>query len=501
MFYENLPKWKGGKVNGHGRRGTINGKESIGYVVKFIYDEIEGEIKIVDYYMKNNISYFNIEYLNKKSFKISISHFKECKLGELLGKINHEYKYNIGNIINQGKIKILKQTSIDSKRAYEYKCLICGNIDIILEYRLLNSKHGCNVCTNQKVLIGYNDMWTTNRQLAKLLANSEDGYKYTQNSHKKVEWKCPNCGNIIKDKKISDINNKGLPCSRCGDGFSYPEKFMFNVLEQLRLNFKYHKKFKWSQNKEYDFYFKINNKEYIIETHGLQHYEETGFELMGGRTLKEEQENDKLKEQLALKYGRIEEDNYIVIDCSKSELEWIKNNILHSILNNKFNLSDIDWKSIDKKSLQSILIEVCNLWKNNTSDINMISKKLRIHNSTIRKYLEKGEKQGMCSYNPIVEKRKSSKINIKYANSATCKKIICLTTNRLFKSISQASNIYNVSRKVIGKCCNKDRELAGIHPITGEPLKWIYLKDYIMPYKKQINIHIIKHKIYKIPKR
>lgn len=41
----------------------------------------------------------------------------------------------------------------------------------------------------RKILIGFNDMWATNLDVAKLLANPEDGYKYTQYSNKKVNWK------------------------------------------------------------------------------------------------------------------------------------------------------------------------------------------------------------------------------------------------------------------------------------------------------------------------
>ena len=74
-----------------------------------------------------------------------------------------------------------------------------------------------------------------------------------------------------------------------------------------------------------------------METHGKQHYED-GFKGCGGRTLEEEQQNDKNKYELAIKNG-IKQQNYIVIDCSKSDLEFIKNNIINSRLNELFNLN------------------------------------------------------------------------------------------------------------------------------------------------------------------
>lgn len=46
---------------------------------------------------------------------------------------------------------------------------------------------GCIYCVkkNPKVLVGFNDMWTTNPDLAKLLANPEDGYELGEFSNKK----------------------------------------------------------------------------------------------------------------------------------------------------------------------------------------------------------------------------------------------------------------------------------------------------------------------------
>lgn len=77
---------------------------------------------------------------------------------------NRNYKYNIGDIIKTktGEIEIIEQiTIIDARKsnikAYKYKCLIDGNIDKVSESNL-NREQGCNVCSNRKVLKGYNDL-------------------------------------------------------------------------------------------------------------------------------------------------------------------------------------------------------------------------------------------------------------------------------------------------------------------------------------------------------
>ena len=53
--------------------------------------------------------------------------------------------------------------------------------------RIFHNK--CAVCSGMQVCIGYNDIWTTNPELGKLLADPEDGYKYTQNSNKRIHQK------------------------------------------------------------------------------------------------------------------------------------------------------------------------------------------------------------------------------------------------------------------------------------------------------------------------
>jgi len=162
----------------------------------------------------------------------------------------------------------------------------------------------------------------THPEIAKLVLNKELSYQLTHGSGKKVDFVC-GCGKIIKDKTVHTVVRRGLSCPECSDGISYPEKFMFNLLDQLDIDFESQKIFNWSENKRYDFY--IPKYDCIIETHGLQHYKHTGFD----RTLEEEQRNDDLKEKLAKENGI---ENYIVIDCRKSEMEWIKNKVLDSKL-------------------------------------------------------------------------------------------------------------------------------------------------------------------------
>ena len=242
VFTDNLPHKYG--IGANKDKLVVNWKNSVGYEIKFIYDNIKGKIKILNYYIKNKQLYLQIEY-NFSIYDIHTSSLKECHLANVLNLINHKYTYQIGDILktNTGELCILKQIRIKdnkdwNRKGYKYKCLVCGYVGNILE-QTLKRNNGCPICGCNKTVKGINDMYKTNPSLASLLANPEDGYRHSQNSNYKVDWKCPYCSYIIKNKRISTVNKYGLSCPKCGDGISYPEKIMFNVLEQLNIDFIY----------------------------------------------------------------------------------------------------------------------------------------------------------------------------------------------------------------------------------------------------------------------
>ena len=235
--------------------------------------------------------------------------------------------------------------------------------------------------------------------------SEEDAKKYTHGSNKKIIVKCPNCGKE-KYARIRDIfNYKSIGCS-CGDGISYPEKFVISLLNQLNINYTKEYLSEWSNNKRYDFYFEYNNRKIIIEVHGEQHYTKS-FKSIDSKTLEEEQENDKYKKELALNNGI---DTYIELDCRESSLEWIKNSIINSELNKIFNLENINWLKCEEFSLSNRVKEVCDYWhlhneiNNEGLLLKDLSKIFKLDRHTIRKYLKQGTDLGWCNY--ILNKRR-----------------------------------------------------------------------------------------------
>lgn len=363
--------------------------------------------------------------------------------------------YDVGQIVktNHGELKVL---DID-KQNIKYLCLKCGNIHYIKRHTL-DRGCGCSVCcpTSQKVVKDINSIWKTNPEFVIYFKNIEDSYNNIIGSHKKAIFKCPICG-LEKEQVIRYVFKMGFCCGFCDDGISYPEKIMLSALTQLNIDYKTQKIFKWSDNKIYDFYFEFDNKQYIIETHGLQHYKETGRK--GARTFKQEQENDKYKKQLAIKNG-IKEENYTVIDCRKSNLEFIKQNIISSKLSKIFDFNNINWGKCEKDALSSRVLEACRLWNEGMYSSTEIADVLKMDRHTILSYLKKGKTANICTY--------SSELSNKYKQikqgKGRRKPIICIETGDVFDStvecINQSEEVFGVKlpRTAISSILNGRRK-------------------------------------------
>lgn len=261
--------------------------------------------------------------------------------------------------------------------------------------RIRNQGAKCPFCANKKVWKGFNDIATTDPWMKEIMKNKEDANKYTRHSNKKIDWVCPICKKDILGKCSNEVWKKGLACPNCSEGKSYPEKFMANLLDELNLSFVSQYQIN-GYPYIYDFY--LNNYNCIIETHGNQHYDEHGFgsiHKQKARSLKEEQENDEIKEELAKSLGF----NYIIIDCRKSDCNYIKESIIKTDFCNitNTNIITLDFTKIHIKTLSSNRLVACKLYDNGV-EIKKIAEKLHSGTSTIYKYLSDGAKNGICTY-------------------------------------------------------------------------------------------------------
>lgn len=374
-------------------------------------------------------------------------------------KIDIKYQREIGDKVTTfgRNLEIIDReirTQIKSKNGnqynhnakyYKYKCLNCGNEDWIYEYALGENMHcGCNACCSppKKVVVGVNDITTTAKWMIKYFPNGiAEAERYTKYSNEIVNFVCPDCGKI-HTRRIKDVcAAKSLSCI-CSDNISYPNKYMYYLLDQLKLNFQCEKSFSWSDNKRYDFYCEYANKTIIIEMNGAQHYIRSINDK--SRTLDEEKSNDIYKENLAKNNGI---DFYFSIDCKKSDSEYIKDSIIESGLLSVFHISDneIDWNKIDESATSNFTKTIC-AYKNNHPDLALtdIADVFKIAPKTVLEKVKIGKKFGWCDYD-INESRKIKESQQRIDHGS--KPIYCITNGIYYRSSSDAEKALSTDKQ------------------------------------------------------
>lgn len=414
-------------------KGTYDWKNSVGCELYFQYDIYSGIIKIKDYIISDNHKYRLLIDIDGVEKEIYPHNLIRLEIGELIGGFTHDFKYNIGDTFGKenNKMKIISKYR-NSGKMYHAQCLKCGYEKDVRESMITKGK-GCPVCLNMIIIKGINDMWTTNSKLAELLANPEDGYKYSQHSSQKLIWICPTCNSKTKPLSPDYISRYGLHCPKCSDGFSYPNKFIFNLLTEAQIDFIPEKIFDWSNGRLYDFYLPQYN--YIIEAHGMQHYESGGVFSKFSK-LEDIQCNDIYKENIATNNGI---NKYIIIDCRYSNPNFIFKNIFQSELANIIDINKIDVKLIDKLCQKSIMSNVIDLYKKDY-DTNKIAEYTKISLSHVCRILRKADSLGLIKYNKYKFKKENAqkRQTTLYQNHA--KPIMCLENGCVFGSCTTASH-------------------------------------------------------------
>lgn len=399
---------------------------------------------------------------------------------------------------HENRIKILKDTLEDVKRkVYETK----GDEYEVLDTEYIDHKHkmhflhkptgnikphvvysypdriwrgdGCPVCSGMQISKGFNDVATTDPELASWFTNKEDTYIYGKASNKKVDFTCQNCGHVVH-KCINQVGqDRDIRCPICKDGISYPNKFIYNALLQIKDKLDFLDRefqpdwckfpYKGYERKGiYDVYLGINDKQYIVEMDGGFHIK---YNKMSGQTAEESQYIDQQKDLLA------ESHNIHIIRINsiykgfEDRYEYLKTNIENSELKDILPLNLIDFNEANIKSQKSLLIEACKLWDKGYK-ASQIVEELHIPECSVSTYLKTGQKYGLCDNYSARES---------YIRSQG-RKVVCVNTKEIFDTIKDAQQYYAVDG--IGSCCEGKAHSAGKHKVTNEKLFWLYYEDY-----------------------
>jgi DNA-directed RNA polymerase subunit RPC12/RpoP len=281
-------------------RNSVDWERSIGRTVDFQYDDIVATLIITD--RDDDVQYVYIDVPGYVThYRIYVGQIRNGQFGKVIQRITPDFKYEIGDMVND--LLITEKHKIRGYKYYNYRCVKDGYMGVIREDHLYNG-HGCPVCAGKVVLKGYNDIATTRPDMIDLFDDKNDAFLYREHSNKYTYFRCPRCGNKIY-AQVSYVSYSGLSCKKCSDGISYPNKFVYNLIEQIaklyefrgeQLTFVPEKKFAWSLNfkhqnknlsgnKIYDLY--LCEPGIIIENHGDYHYKESLFTIKGARSFEE----------------------------------------------------------------------------------------------------------------------------------------------------------------------------------------------------------------------
>lgn len=399
VFLDNLPKHEIGR-----HIGKIDWKQSVGKEVPFIYGKLSGSFKIIDFDLKTRKVTTDYEGYRYSVYAHGITN---CELSGILNKkriTGWKYKYEVGQIVKD--VEILDQdfdferqqiTNSGYFKKYKYKCNICGNIDWCNEESIDVNKCVCNVCSGNKVLEGVNDIPTTAPWMVDYFQGGYDeARRYNMWSHTYKYFVCPDCGRV-RNKKIPIkilYAKKSIGCS-CKDGYSYPNKFMLELLKQLNIEFETEYSPQWISPRRYDFY--IPSKNLIIEMDGnLGHgYTAFGKDRFNPEELDRCIKIDKLKDEMAIQHGLAVER----IDCRISNMEYIRDNIIKANIFTDKEIENISFEKCAEYAVNNLVKMVCDSYeKENITNTKVLAEKYNIARTTAINYLHQGKEFGWCSY-------------------------------------------------------------------------------------------------------
>lgn len=373
---------------------NIEWTKIIGYVFDFSYQGVSGYLTIVDYKLPITL-YFTIND-SDTVYEIGKVAFLKAGFREVI-KV-HYYDYNVGDIVKNKEI--LGFAYNGKSIIYQYKCLNDGYIGNIQQSNISRNTGVCPVCLNHEVMIGTNDIPTTDPWMIPYFKGGYDEAKlYVAKSNAVKELQCPHCGKFKRMAISTLYKTKSFSCE-CSDKIPYPEKCIINLLTILNIDYIYqcgNNTLPWIEGKYlYDFY--IPSLNMIIETHGEQHYKEPSKKSKW-TSLNVIQERDLYKKNLAFN-NNIK--HYIILNCSESNIRYLRKSIINSELPTllQFREEDVDWDKIDQLNTRNIVKEIC-IYKNEHPYLTPteLAMKFNVNKATIRSYCIHGEKFGWCNYN------------------------------------------------------------------------------------------------------
>ncbi|EON85190.1 hypothetical protein E1N10_05250 [Staphylococcus epidermidis] len=296
-----------------------------------------------------------------------------------------------------------------------------------------------------------------NDYLRRFVKDKEHAKKLGSSSTQKILWVCPNCKTQLV-KSPGEIKRRGFKCKVCADNRSYSERLMEQLLKDNNIFYISQMRFDNCVYKDvlpFDFYLPKEN--ICIEMHGEQHYDvRKNSKWYNDRMLF----SDKIKEEYCLK----NEMDYVAINCSKSDIDYILKEIKNSKLSDILNV-------YDKNSLKNAVM---------TRILNVDVKYLIDQHKKGISFLEISRETGLYRKKIVSILKKLGEYNPRGGAKNNTRKVVRLNDNKIFGSIKEAIDEVDLKQENnIVMVCRGKRKYAGRNPKTGEKYRWAYYSDYI----------------------
>ena len=454
--FSTLPKTK---RNG---KDAIDWKNVAGHLIKGTYYNIDFVFNLTTLYFKDNSYYISLEYNNEKYtitngnlLKLQIGHIFKYNIGDIKDSIsddiNHilfrkvKFKYPIGFKTDNYKVVKYRVEAVTDTKIKKYYICQCLHTNELFNRIECNMKYkGSPFIQGTQGICEQNSLYGKRPDLHLYIKDLEFAKTIREHTKGTITTVCPNC----KKERIRNINHfsiYGFSCNICNSNISYPERLMGAVLEYNNINYEYQKVFQDLPNRRFDFYLPESNT--VIETHGEQHY----VTKKGSYFSYEHTHNsDIIKHTFCQQY----QINYIDIDCSKSEYDYIIYNIVENL-------------PIDVHINKYKILEIVNNLSFHTD-----------FKDIINKYQEG---QSLCSIAKEYGKDPTSISNFAkragvFKGRSRNKKVRCINTGEVYNGVREATRLVGLSSNAsISLACSNKNRTAGKHPITGEKLRWEYV--------------------------
>lgn len=220
--------------------------------------------------------------------------------------------------------------------AVRFTCKNCHKINeqILANLARKNFDCSCHFCSGQKI---HKDHDIYRMELEEKFPNKFELLSNYENAKTNIKVRCLDCGFIRKVKPVALL--KSGYCPKCGIKESKGEKAIAAWLEEHNIIFEQQKYFQeWNCGLHYfDFY--IPDFNFVIEFHGIQHYEYNEFFHKDYDTFIYNKGKDIIKKEYALKNGL----NYLSIKYNLiDELPLILDKIFGSTTNCKGKCLEIE---------------------------------------------------------------------------------------------------------------------------------------------------------------